>query len=163
MGQRISKVHLEESIAESVRCCRCSCSVPDLGGSPGSFLFAQNPEDAAAVLAYLRGRNNADQLGIDTKRIVLVGHSMGGWVTAMAAACDHKLLGAILISAANFRTIGSAPRQTVVEFLADNQETLAGVTSEKMADEVIHHAKEFGSGDAAEGLSRLPLWLAALK
>ncbi|MGC1423053.1 MAG: alpha/beta hydrolase, partial [Terracidiphilus sp.] len=50
-------------------------------GSPGSYSFAQNLEDADAVLAYLRVPKNAAQLQIDTKRIVLAGHSMGGWVT----------------------------------------------------------------------------------
>ena len=47
-------------------------------GSPGSFRFAQNPQDAAAVLQYLRTPSNAAALGVDTSRIVLAGHSMGG-------------------------------------------------------------------------------------
>src|SRR5271167_418485 len=64
-------------------------------GSPGNFRFAQNPEDAAAVLEYLRTPSNAAALGIDTRRIVLAGHSMGGWVTAMTASKDSTLAGAI--------------------------------------------------------------------
>src|SRR5690349_5824361 len=40
-------------------------------GSPGSFRFAQNLEDAAAVLAFLRDTANARRLGIDTRRMVL--------------------------------------------------------------------------------------------
>src|ERR1017187_9108362 len=35
-------------------------------GSPGNFRFAQNPEDAAAVLENLRRPSNAAALGIDT-------------------------------------------------------------------------------------------------
>jgi hypothetical protein len=35
-------------------------------GSPGNFRFAQNPEDAAAVLEYLRTPSNAAALGIDS-------------------------------------------------------------------------------------------------
>ena len=62
-------------------------------GSPGNFRFAQNPEDAAAVLEYLRTPSNAAALGIDTRRIVLAGHSMGGWVTAMTASKDSTLPG----------------------------------------------------------------------
>ena len=50
-------------------------------GSPGNFRFAQNLEDAPAVLAYLRDPANATKLGIDTQRIVIAGHSMGGWVS----------------------------------------------------------------------------------
>jgi pimeloyl-ACP methyl ester carboxylesterase len=37
-------------------------------GSPGNFHFAQNPEDAKAVLAYLRDPANAAKLGVDPKR-----------------------------------------------------------------------------------------------
>src|SRR6202789_2904681 len=35
-------------------------------GSPGNFRFAQNLEDGAAVLAYLRAPANASRLGVDT-------------------------------------------------------------------------------------------------
>src|ERR1700685_4660305 len=78
-------------------------------GSPGAFKFAQNLEDAAAVLVYLRDPKNAAALGIDTKRMAIAGHSMGGWVTALTAARDHALIGAILISAADVGRLGDLP------------------------------------------------------
>ena len=68
-------------------------------GSPGAFHFTQNLEDAAAVLAWLRDPANAAKLGVDTHRMVLAGHSMGGWVTVHTASHDSGLIGAILISA----------------------------------------------------------------
>src|SRR5271169_4463164 len=46
-------------------------------GSPGTFRFAHNLQDADAVLAYLRDPNNASKLEIDPKRIAILGHSMG--------------------------------------------------------------------------------------
>jgi pimeloyl-ACP methyl ester carboxylesterase len=71
-------------------------------GSPGNFRFSQDLEDGAAVLDYQRTPStNAAALGIDTHKIVLAGHSMGGWVTAMTASKDPALAGAILISAAD--------------------------------------------------------------
>jgi predicted alpha/beta-fold hydrolase len=42
-------------------------------GSPGSYRFAQNLEDADAVLAYLREPTNAAKLGIDAKRMLSQG------------------------------------------------------------------------------------------
>src|ERR1700678_4697025 len=75
-------------------------------GSPGNFRFAQNLEDARAVLDYLREPANATRLGIDTKRVAMAGHSMGGWVTALTAANDPGLLGAILISASDMGEMG---------------------------------------------------------
>src|SRR3954471_3981284 len=52
-------------------------------GSPGDFRFDNCLSDAAALLAFLRDSANARALGVDTTRIVIAGHSMGGWVTAM--------------------------------------------------------------------------------
>ncbi len=126
-------------------------------GSPGNYRFAQNLEDANAVLAYLREPANAARLGIDTKRIAIAGHSMGGWVTAMTAAHDHALIGAILISAADMGYIGQSPREKIAALMADNMEALSGVTAESMTDEVLANAKAFNLDNAVDGLSRMPL------
>jgi pimeloyl-ACP methyl ester carboxylesterase len=126
-------------------------------GSPGNFSFSQNLEDADAVLAFLRDPAQADSLGIDTKHIAIAGHSMGGWVAAHTAAHDHALIGAILISAGDMGLIGEQPRGTVVVQMADDMESLAGVTAESMADEVIKNAKAFRMTNAAEGLVGMPL------
>lgn len=126
-------------------------------GSPGNFRFAQNLEDADAVLAYLRDQANATKLGIDTRRIVLAGHSMGGWVTVLTAAHDHQLAGAILISAADMGSMGNMPREKLVAEMADNMEALNGVTPESMAEEVSRNAKAFSFANAVTGLKDLPL------
>ncbi len=127
-------------------------------GSPGNFRFAQNLEDADAVLAYLRDPANAAKLGIDTKRIAIAGHSMGGWVTAMTAAHDHGLIGAVLISAADMGGgSGNRTHDQVAAHMAGDMETLNGVTAEMMADEVMSHAKVFALSNSVDGLSKLPL------
>lgn len=126
-------------------------------GSPGSFRFAQNPEDAAAVLAFLRVPANAEKLGVDPKRMAIMGHSMGGWVTAMTAANDDGLIGAGLISAGNMGRVGGMDRAEVVKLAAGNAETLADTSPEQMADELIAHHAEFNFLQAAPGLARKPL------
>lgn len=126
-------------------------------GSPGSFRFGQNLEDAAAVLAFVRDTANARTLGIDPTRLVLGGHSMGGWVTALTAARDPGLRGAILISAADMGLAGSGARPDVVAVMADNLESLAGVTAEQMADELIANTAAWRFEGAAAGLARTPL------
>jgi uncharacterized protein len=126
-------------------------------GSAGTFRFAHNLQDADAVLSYLRDPNNASKLGIDPKRIVLAGHSMGGWVTAHTAAHDHALLGAILISMGDMGRLGYLPHDQAVAVMADNMEALSGVTAESMADEVKLHAKEFVVANTAAGLAQIPL------
>jgi acetyl esterase/lipase len=128
-------------------------------GSPGVFRFAQNLEDADAVLAYLRDPSNAAKLEIDTKRIAIAGHSMGGWVTAQTAAHDRGLIGAILISAADMGHMGQGggSREHLVGLMADDMESLNGVTAESMADEVIANAKAFSLNNTVDGLAQLPL------
>src|SRR5277367_136545 len=126
-------------------------------GSPGVFRFAQNIEDAEAVLAYLRDAANAKRLGVDTSRIVIAGHSMGGWVTVNVAAHDHRLIGAILISAADMAKLGEVPRDKTVALMADDMETLAGVTAESMADDVKTLGTNYRFESAAAGLAQTPL------
>jgi uncharacterized protein len=126
-------------------------------GSPGSYKFAQNLEDADAVLAYLREPSNAARLGINTKRLVLAGHSMGGWVTVMTAGHDHGLAGVILISAADMGLMGKTEHDKLVAEMADNMEGLAGVTAEAMAEEDAKNAKAFEFSNAVAGLKNVPM------
>jgi uncharacterized protein len=126
-------------------------------GSPGSYKFAQNLEDADAVLAYLREPSNAARLGINTKRLVLAGHSMGGWVTVMTAGHDHGLAGVILISAADMGLMGKTEHDKLVAEMADNMEGLAGVTAEAMAEEDAKNVKAFEFSNAVAGLKNVPM------
>ncbi len=112
------------------------------GGSPGVFRCPHPLEDTAAVLAYIRAPEGARALGVDPARVVLAGHSMGGWVTAQAAANDHALAGAILISAWDAGKDGAAnagTRARLAAAMAENYETLAGTSPGTMADELIAH------------------------
>jgi alpha/beta superfamily hydrolase len=126
-------------------------------GSPGAFRFAQNLQDADAVLAYLRNPANALKLGIDPTRIAIAGHSMGGWVVAHTAAHDHALIGAILISMTDMGLIGSKPHAQAVASMAEDMETLSGVTAESMVNELKAHAREFLVAGTAQGLARIPV------
>lgn len=123
-------------------------------GSPGDYRFAQNLEDADAVLAFARDPANAAKLRIDAKRIVIMGHSMGGWVTALTAAHDKQLLGAAMISAGNMGWLGKLPREQAIKALRTNgMEALAGTTPELMADELIANADRFDFVKAAPQLT----------
>jgi pimeloyl-ACP methyl ester carboxylesterase len=129
-------------------------------GSPGSFSFEGNLADAKAVLAFVRDPKNATPLQIDTRKLVIAGHSMGGWVTALTAAHDDGLAGAILISAADMGGRGAVPaaRAMVVKSMAEDMETLASTTPEKMADEVIGFSPRLSFNAAvAKGLSAKPV------
>ena len=125
-------------------------------GSPGHYSFANDLEDADAVLAYLENPANATRLGIDTKHIVLAGHSLGGWVTTQAAAHHPELAGVILISAADMASAASQPRQKVVDLMKENMESLNG-TPEGIADDAIATVRARTFTSASSGLAKLPL------
>ena len=126
-------------------------------GSAGNFRFAQNPDDARAVLAYLRNPANAAKLGVNVRQMALMGHSMGGWVTTMVASGDDGLLGAGLISAANMGVMRGLDRPGIVKMAGENAETLAGTSPEIMADELIAGRAKFDFLQAAPGLAKQPL------
>ena len=127
-------------------------------GSPGDFRFDHTVEDAAAVLSYLRDTATVRALAIDTTRIVVGGHSMGGWVAALTASRDARLRGAVLISAADIGRVGaSMKRDEAVPFMADNMETLAGGTAATFADDLLAGATRRRMTLAAPGLVRLPV------
>jgi pimeloyl-ACP methyl ester carboxylesterase len=129
-------------------------------GSPGTYSFEGNLADAKAVLAFVRAPANAQRLQIDTKKLVLAGHSMGGWVTALTAAQDPALAGAVLISAADMggRGATSAARPIVVKSMSTELESLAGTSAEKMADEIIGFSPRLSfDAEVAKGLAGKPV------
>ena len=119
-------------------------------GSPGSYSFANDLADVDAVLAYVRAPENAAKLGLDTKRIVLGGHSLGGWATALTAAHDKRLAGAFMISPGNLGRIGKMPRDQAIALLKDNGMESLATTPEAMADELI------AGGDAFDFVQTAP-------
>jgi acetyl esterase/lipase len=67
-------------------------------GAPGQFSFNHTIEDARAALVWLRQSARAGQ--VDTSRIVVLGHSMGGFDTVMIGD-DAGVAGFVTISAAD--------------------------------------------------------------
>ncbi|HEX5377985.1 MAG TPA: alpha/beta fold hydrolase [Phenylobacterium sp.] len=129
-------------------------------GSPGEFRFGQNLEDARATLAYVRDPAVARTLRIDPARMVVAGHSMGGWVTAHTAAAEPGLLGAVTFSAADVAMRGVQGRdnpRAVAAAMDGNREALAGVTGESMAAELIAHGEDWRLDRLGPQLKDLPM------
>ncbi len=82
---------------------------------------------------------------------------MGGWVTALTAAHHPALLGAILISAADMGRVGTVQRDTLAALMADDMESLSGVTARSMAEELNGGSAGWRFETAAPGLARMPM------
>lgn len=132
-------------------------------GSPGQFSFAHCIEDGQAALAWLRDPNTPQAPQIDASRLVVIGHSMGGFVTAWLAGHEPDLLGAGLISAANMGVRGQTlPREQLAKFMDDNIGTSIGMRTvnaspEALADEVLRNVKDWNSLDWASAMAKRPL------
>jgi pimeloyl-ACP methyl ester carboxylesterase len=125
-------------------------------GSPGAFHFAQNPQDLHAVLEYLRAPAQARMLGIDVTKLAVVGHSMGGWATAMDGGTEPGVVALAIVSAANIGQVGMMPHAGLVPFMHENDETLT-TSDSALADELATHAAAFNFEKKAQTLVHVPL------
>jgi pimeloyl-ACP methyl ester carboxylesterase len=122
-------------------------------GTPGDFSFSHGIEDTAAALAYLRQPANAARLRADPARIVLVGHSMGGFMTVQAAAADPAVKGIAMISAADFggefqQMLHTNPRPAALQktsagLAGEGMAPLSGCTPDGLAQELADHSTDW--------------------
>ncbi|MBQ4853172.1 alpha/beta hydrolase [Rhodanobacter sp. B2A1Ga4] len=131
-------------------------------GTPGDFSFAHGIEDTAAALAYLRQPGVAGKLRLDPNRIVLIGHSMGGFMAVEAAAGDPAIKAFATISAADLGGRLQSLRATqgehqaiarASEGLADEgMAPLAGCTPDGLARELLQHGADWSFQSRVDAL-----------
>jgi len=119
-------------------------------GTPGDFSFSHGIEDTTAAVAYLRQPAIAKNLRLDPSRIVLIGHSMGGFMAIEAAAADPTIKAVGDISGADLGTRyvmlqrknpGPGTLRKISAGLASQgMAPLSGCTPDGLAREVAAHA-----------------------
>lgn len=110
-------------------------------GSPGKFSFAGARADGEAAVAFLRDPANVAKYHIDPARIVVAGHSMGGFMAADASAADPKVAGTILIDAWDIgkeaaQITSPEVRKAAVEGMRADTVPLAGTSPEALIAEI---------------------------
>jgi len=136
-------------------------------GSPGDFSFTHSIEDVQSAIAYIRNPANAKKLHADPSYIVLIGHSMGGFLARYVAAQDPAIQAVGLISAADMgvdHVQSLKPDQqnaaiaTLAAALADEgMAPLAGCTPESLAKEVVANATAWNIPALAPKLATRPM------
>ena len=138
-------------------------------GTKGTFSYAHAIEDADAELAFVKDPANVAKYHVDPNKIVLLGHSMGGYMVASAAAHDPKVAGVVMISAWNIGAsfpppeagepaIQKAKQSLIQHFSADNDVApLAGCTVESLVDEAYKHRSEWNFNSFAPALASRPV------
>jgi pimeloyl-ACP methyl ester carboxylesterase len=138
-------------------------------GSPGDFSFSHGIEDVASAIAYVREPENARRLRLDPSRIVLVGHSMGGFMTVQAASADPAIKAIAMISAADFgdrfmqmQKQGSradALKKMSAGLAGEGMAPLSGCTPDSLANEVASHATAWALSSMVGALKDRPAFV----
>lgn len=68
-------------------------------GSPGEFSIAGAVEDAAAAMQFVRQPEIAAKYSVDPERLVIAGHSLGGYAAARYASTHSDFAGLVLLDA----------------------------------------------------------------
>lgn len=127
-------------------------------GSAGNFSFSNALEDSQAGVDFLRDSANVKKYRIDPKRIVLVGHSMGGFMAAYTAAHDPGVYALCMLAAWN---IGPTILRSADNGRADNYKNssprLAGTTPEGLMAEAKSNALKWNYVDYADALKSRPV------
>lgn len=136
-------------------------------GSPGDFSFSHGIEDVAAAVAYVKQPEMAAKLRVDPARIVLVGHSMGGFMAVQGGAADPSILGIAMISAADISgqipaDLPKSAEPQVIEGLgktlaAEGMAPLAGCTPAGLAQDALTHAGEWRFLNRVDALKTRPV------
>jgi pimeloyl-ACP methyl ester carboxylesterase len=135
-------------------------------GTQGDFSFAHSIEDVALAVAYIRQPENVKRLRLDPKRVVLIGHSMGGFMAVEGAAADPSIIAVGLISAADMP--GRVPQQLsksdepafikgyAAGLANEGMAPLAGCTPEGLVRELIANADRWRFSANVDALKTRP-------
>ncbi|MGI9102667.1 MAG: alpha/beta hydrolase family protein [Terriglobales bacterium] len=143
-------------------------------GVKGDFSFQHAAEDADTEVQFLLDPANARQYRIDAHRIMVIGHSMGGYMAASAAAHNPQVAAAILISAWNIGADYQSRRHLGTEAPTIENEAkelekdgnllpLAGTSAHTLAREIYEHQAALNSNNLAPAIAPRPVFVITAK
>jgi uncharacterized protein len=136
-------------------------------GSGGKFTLGGGVDDAHALLKHLHEAKSAANWGVDPNRIVLMGHSYGGFVAARTAADSPGLIGVALIAPwdvsldeRTWKPLTAARRKAVaLETFDDVDGRLGTANALSLLDEVLREGPRLDLAQLAESLAQQRLLL----
>lgn len=115
-------------------------------GSEGTFSFTHVIEDVAAATDFVRA--NAETYRTDPDKLILIGHSMGGFAALAAGAKDETIACTAGLAPANFGVVANvlaADPDRKAGFIAygDSLQMLAGTDGATLVSELIDNSEAF--------------------
>jgi pimeloyl-ACP methyl ester carboxylesterase len=135
-------------------------------GSGGTFSFANALDDVASAVGFVRADSSVTAFRIDPRRLVLIGHSMGGWLALLGTARDSSLSCAVAL---DFWNVGADGERMKHDSVADSETTaytktvsapggpIRAGSEAALANEIKMHADEWNAERFAVPLSSRPL------
>ncbi len=132
-------------------------------GSEGEFSFQNAEADVQAVLHYIMDSNVAKKLAIDTHKISIVGHSMGGHM-ALAGIFDNPNVScAVSYDGANMGK-GLLSDPAIIKMWSDYSDQLFmlnGWSGKKMLTEVSEHGEALDLVSRVDSINGRPVFIIA--
>jgi len=132
-------------------------------GSEGEFSFQNAEADVQAVLHYIMDSNVAKKLAIDTHKISIVGHSMGGHM-ALAGILDNPNVScAVSYDGANMGK-GLLSDPAIIKMWSDYSDQLFmlnGWSGKKMLTEVSEHGEALDLVSRVDSINGRPVFIIA--
>jgi pimeloyl-ACP methyl ester carboxylesterase len=131
-------------------------------GSEGAFSFDGAVEDGMAVFDWVRASKPDARLRLDAQRVVVVGHSMGGYVAARVCAAHAQVLGCGLIApwdlsmdqALMAKQSPAERDHTAATELDDVDGRIAGMTARSVVDALAEHGDRWSLAATATDLAQ---------
>ena len=139
-------------------------------GVGGKFSLQHAMEDADAMVAFVRLPEEAEKYHIDRNRIVIVGHSMGAYLSASALAHEPGIAGAVMIGAGDLeesvRGKDGLSQQALIAFVEKANEVepqdflpLRGYDAYSYAVEIATHQRDWDLLVYVNGIGKRPVLL----
>jgi pimeloyl-ACP methyl ester carboxylesterase len=117
-------------------------------GSPGTYSYSHLLEDVTAALSWLRAPAVADAMRVDPARLILVGHSLGGFAALYTAATRDDVGAVAALAPVDLGRRGAALRDSVAFAKAVRRRraqlgALRGTSGEELSREALSHADQW--------------------
>jgi len=130
-------------------------------GTAGTFSHASAKEDVAEAVRFLRDPANLAKYRSDPQRLVVVGHSVGGFLAGYEAIHDPDITAVAMIAAVNLGRINADPKQRELRLQrwATQLHPVRGASAPELFAEAMRHAKDWDYVQWADALRARPVLL----
>ncbi len=118
-------------------------------GSDGDFSIFNSLQDVFATIDFISDEKVANELNIDNKQIILIGHSMGGFLSFLASIKYPEIKNIASLAGFNFGFFTDYVLQnpqfigTTMDFLSQGTLMLHGADGKKLYDEMLTNKDEW--------------------